>query len=56
MRPQTEKLIRLTIQHNIQDVSEGKVNNLGGHNIGHSKQKLYMNMCPIRNGFRDRAI
>jgi hypothetical protein len=27
-----------------------------GHIIGHSKQKLYMYLCPIPNGFRDRAI
>jgi hypothetical protein len=33
----------------------GKVNILGGHSIGHSKQKtLYEH--PIPNGFRDRAI
>jgi hypothetical protein len=32
------------------------VNILGGHSIGHSKQKVYMYMCPIPNGFRDRAI
>jgi hypothetical protein len=25
----------------------GKVNILGSHSIGHSKQKLYMCMCPI---------
>jgi hypothetical protein len=24
--------------------------------MGHYKQKLYMSMCPIPNGFRDRAI
>jgi hypothetical protein len=40
----------------IQGVPGGKDNILGGHSIGHSKQKLYMNMCPIANGFRDRAI
>jgi hypothetical protein len=41
----------------IQGVPGGKVNILGGHNTGHSKQKsLYMYMCPIPNGFRDRAI
>jgi hypothetical protein len=39
----------------IQDVPGRKDNILGGHSIGHSKQKLYMNMCPIPNGFRDRA-
>jgi hypothetical protein len=41
---------------NIQSVLGGKVNILGDHSIGHSKQKLYTNMCPIPNGFRDRAI
>jgi hypothetical protein len=40
----------------IQSVPGGKDNILGGHSIGNSKQKLYMNMCPIPNGFRDRAI
>jgi hypothetical protein len=40
----------------IQGVPEGKVNILGGHSIGHSKQKVYMYMCPILNSFRDRAI
>jgi hypothetical protein len=40
----------------IQGVPGGKVNILGGHSIGHSKQKRYMNMCPIPNGFRDRTI
>jgi hypothetical protein len=41
----------------IQNVPEGKVTILGGHSIGHSKQnKVYMYMCPITNGFRDRAI
>jgi hypothetical protein len=34
----------------IQSVPGGKVNILGGHSIGHSKQKLYMYMCPIPNG------
>jgi hypothetical protein len=28
----------------------------GGHSIDHSKQKVYMYMCPIPNSFRDRAI
>jgi hypothetical protein len=27
-----------------------------GKNIGHSKQKMYMHVCPIPNGFRGRAI
>jgi hypothetical protein len=30
-----------------QDVRGGKVNVLGGHSIGHSKQKVYKLMCPI---------
>jgi hypothetical protein len=29
---------------------------VGGHSTGNSKQKLYMYMCSIPNGFRDRAI
>jgi hypothetical protein len=29
---------------------------LGGNIIGHSKQKLHMCVCPIPNGFRNRAI
>ena len=40
----------------IQGVPGGKVNILGGYSIGHSKQKLYMNMCPIPKGFRNRTI
>jgi hypothetical protein len=28
----------------------------GYNSIGHSEQKVYMYMCPIPNGFRDRAI
>jgi hypothetical protein len=40
----------------IQCVSGGKVDVLRGHSIGHSKKKLYMYMCPILNGFLDRAI
>jgi hypothetical protein len=39
----------------IQNVPGGKFNILGDHSIGHSK-KVDMNMCPIPNGFRDRAI
>jgi hypothetical protein len=39
-----------------QGVPGGKVSILGGHSIGHSKKKVYMNMCPIANAFRDRAI
>jgi hypothetical protein len=40
----------------VQSVPGGKVNILGGHSLGHSKQKVYMQMRPILNGFRDRAI
>jgi hypothetical protein len=40
----------------IQNDPEGEVNILRGHNISHSKQTVYMYMCPIPNGFRDRAI
>jgi hypothetical protein len=41
----------------VQDVSGGKVNILGDHSIGHSKQKsVYGYMCPIPNVSRDRAI
>jgi hypothetical protein len=29
---------------------------LGGHSIGHSKQEVYMYMCPIPNSFRDTDI
>jgi hypothetical protein len=28
----------------------------GGHSIGHAKQKLYVYMCPVPNGFRDRTV
>jgi hypothetical protein len=40
----------------IQGVPEGKMNNLGGHSIGYSKQKMYMYMCSILNRFRDTDI
>jgi hypothetical protein len=40
----------------IQGVSGGNVNILGGHSIGHSKQKLCMYKCHIANGFWYRAI
>jgi hypothetical protein len=40
----------------IHGVTGGKANILGGHSIGHSKQKKYMYMCPIPKGFRDEAI
>jgi hypothetical protein len=45
------------IPDTIQGVPGGKVNILGGHSIGHSKQNIiYTYTCPIPNGFRDRAI
>jgi hypothetical protein len=41
----------------IQNIPKRKVTILGGHNIGHSKQKkMYMNTCSIPNGFRDTVI
>jgi hypothetical protein len=40
----------------VQGVLGGKVNIPEGHSIGHSKQKVYMYMCPVPNGFRDTAI
>jgi hypothetical protein len=36
----------------IHSVSGGKFNILGGHSIGESKKKVYINMCPFPNGFR----
>jgi hypothetical protein len=40
----------------IQSVPGGKGNILGGHSIGHAKQKVCVYVCPIPNGFRDTAI
>jgi hypothetical protein len=40
----------------IQDAPGGKVNILGGHSIGHFKQKVHMYMCPTLKGFQDRAM
>jgi hypothetical protein len=48
----------------VQNVPGWKVNILGGHNIGHSKKEsvcvcvcaCVRAVCPIPNGFRDRAI
>jgi hypothetical protein len=42
----------------IQDVPRGKVNIVGGHSIGHTKQKknVYMYMCSIPKGFWDTDI
>jgi hypothetical protein len=34
----------------IKNVPGGMVNILGGHSIGHSKKKVYMNVCPIPKG------
>jgi hypothetical protein len=40
-----------------QDVPGGKVSILGGHSIGHSKQKKFiMYMCPVPKGFRDKYV
>jgi hypothetical protein len=40
----------------MQSVKGEKVNILGGHSIGHSKKKVYMNMCHISDGFRYLAL
>jgi hypothetical protein len=40
----------------IKDVPEGKVSILGGDSMDYSKKKVYMYMCPMPNGFRDRDI
>ena len=40
----------------IQGVPGRKVNFLGGRIVGHSNKNIYMNMFPIPNGFRGRAI
>jgi hypothetical protein len=50
------KNIRCRTSPFIQSVPGGKVNILGGHSIGHSKQKVYMYVCLIPKDFRDRAI
>jgi hypothetical protein len=50
------KYINIYIYIYIHGVPGGKDKILEGHSIGHSKQKRYTNMCPIPNGFRDRAI
>jgi hypothetical protein len=43
--------------HRVWGVPGGKVNILGGNSIGHfKKKKVCTYMCPIPNGFRDRAI
>jgi hypothetical protein len=40
----------------MQGDTRGKVSILGGHSYGHSKQNLYMYICPLPNGFRERAV
>jgi len=40
----------------IQSVPGGNDNILGGHIIGHSKQKVYMYTCLTPNDFKDRPI
>jgi hypothetical protein len=40
----------------IQGVPGGKISIQRGHSIGYSKQNCIVYMCPIPNGFRDRAI
>jgi hypothetical protein len=52
-----EQIEATSQRSNIQSVQGGKVDILRGHSIGHSKQKyVHIYMCPIPNGFRDRAI
>ena len=36
-------------------IQEEKVNILGGNIIGHCEKNVYMSMCLILNGYRDRA-
>jgi hypothetical protein len=48
-------ILKLMCLSLIQDVPGGKVNILGDHSIGHSKKKVYMDMCPIPNDFRHSA-
>jgi predicted transport protein len=40
----------------IQGVPGGKVSILGDHSVGYSKEKLYICVCAIPNGFRDMLI
>jgi hypothetical protein len=57
VEPQLHLHIFIYLFSFIWDVSGGKVNILGGHNISYSKQKLvYVCMCPLPNCFRDTAI
>jgi hypothetical protein len=34
----------------------GKINILGGHNIGHCRKKFHTHLCIILNHYRDRAV
>jgi hypothetical protein len=36
-------------------IQEEKVNILGGNIVGHCEKNVYMSMCLILNGYRDRA-
>jgi hypothetical protein len=49
--PHPEKLKEKPVSHYIckfiQSVPAGKISILGGHSMGHSKKKVYMDMCPI---------
>jgi hypothetical protein len=42
--------------YSIQSDSGGKVNILGGDNIGHCEKKVHRNMCLILTGYLDRAV
>jgi hypothetical protein len=44
-----------SVERYIHGVLGGKVNTHGGHSISPSKQNVYIYMCPIPNGFQDRA-
>jgi hypothetical protein len=51
-----DKVPDLYFRVGLQDVPGGKIIIMGGHIMDHYKQEVYMYMCPIPNGFRDRAI
>jgi hypothetical protein len=40
----------------IQGDSGGKVSILRGDCVGHCESKVYVNMCPVINDYRDRAV
>jgi hypothetical protein len=48
--------IQLHTINAIQGDSRGKINILRGDNIGHCEKNVTMNMCPILNRYRDRAV